>query len=71
LIPSPKFSGYPEIVRYLGTLVDYLRRELAKRPPANTAVDSVLLVSPNRSVYTVRVTDTGTLETTLEYETPP
>lgn len=71
MIPSPKFLDYPEITKYLGTLVDYLRRELAKRPPANTAVDSILLASPNGSVYTVRVTDIGTLETTLAYETPP
>lgn len=71
MIPSPKFGGAPEILRYLTTLVDYLRRELMKRPPANTAVDSILLASPNGSVYTVRVTDTGTLETSLAYETPP
>lgn len=71
MIPAPKFSDVPGVLRYLTTLVEYLRRELMRRPPANTAVDSILLASPNGSVYTVRVTDTGTLETTLAYEAPP
>lgn len=44
---------------------EFATRELNRRPATGTAVDSALLVSPNGSVYTVRVTDAGALVTEL------
>lgn len=56
------------IFSYLRELSKYLVREFRKRPEKDTAVDSVILVSPNGSVYTVRVDDAGALTTTLMYD---
>jgi|GEM_PF-6884289 len=70
MIPVPRFTGFPAVLDYLNILIKYLRKELDARPPQNTAVSSVLLASPNGSVYTVQVTDAGVLEAVLTYEAP-
>jgi hypothetical protein len=53
---------------YLRLLVKTLTAELARKMESRTAVDSVLLVSPNRSVYSVQVSDAGVLSTTKLFE---
>lgn len=50
---------------YLVNLSAFIQRELRRRPEAGTAVDSVLLQSPNNSVYQISVDDAGAIVSTL------
>lgn len=50
---------------YLESLTKFLDRELRRRPETGTAVNSVLLQSPNNSVYEVTVSNAGVLVITL------
>jgi hypothetical protein len=56
---------------YLTQLVRALNSGLSKMVTTESPVGSVLLVSPNGSVYTVKVTDAGVLETELVYDSTP
>lgn len=59
---DPNTRSY--LQRFIKSLVSQMSRKLdTERPSA-----SVLLASPNGSVYTVRVDDSGTLSTTLVYD---
>ncbi len=58
----------PTIMKWLQELSAYVLREFRRRNPP---VASVLLASPNGSVYSVEVTDAGMLTTTLVSAPPP
>lgn len=49
---------------FLTGLIGWITRELRARPLEGQPASSVLLVSPDRSVYSVTVGNTGTLSTT-------
>lgn len=53
---------------YLLRLVKQLSGAFDSRPAQNTGTGELLLVSPNGSVYSVKVTDAGVLQTTLKYD---
>jgi hypothetical protein len=53
---------------YLYELVNVLTKAFAEKQSRNTAQPSVLLASPNGSVYTVTVTDAGVITSTLVYD---
>lgn len=50
---------------YLMLLIKQLTGALLARPPKEQPQGSILLASPNGSVYTVTVTDAGVLTATL------
>lgn len=53
---------------YLLRLVKQLSSAFDDRPAQNTGRDELLLVSPNGSVYSVKVTDAGAIQTTLKFQ---
>lgn len=53
---------------YLIRLIQALTQALDRRTERDVPEGSVLLVSPNGSVYTVAVADDGTLTTELVYD---
>lgn len=69
-LPYP--PGFLDITirTYLANLVQALTLSLNAKYDRNTAQPSVLLASPNGSVYTVTVTDAGALTVTLTYDAP-
>ena len=67
-LPNPPGSLPVEIRSYLQTLVKAIMGADTFTVRTNVAVGSVLLASPNGSVYTVTVSDTGTLTTTLVHD---
>lgn len=67
-LPTPDRVTDASTKVYLLELVKSLTTRLRLDPGVNTAADSVLLASPSGSVYSVKVTDGGVLETTLVYE---
>lgn len=69
-LPFPPGTLENSVRAYLSLLVQQLTRALEEKQPRNTAQPSVLLASPNGSVYTVTVTDAGVLTTTLVYDAP-
>lgn len=69
-IPYPPGTVPAEVRGYLVNLVKAITNNTASAVRTNEAVGSILLASPNGSVYTVAVTDTGTLTTTLVYDAP-
>lgn len=62
--PVNKIDSWSTLTDYLRQLAVYLTKEFQRRPAPGTAVGSVLLASPNGSVYTVQVTDLGALTVT-------
>lgn len=52
-----------ELPLWVKDFSELMAEELYKRPPAGTAVGSVLLVSPSGIVYNVTVQDDGVLKT--------
>lgn len=56
------------IKTYLQRLIRQLTGLFEDRPDKNTPRDSVLLVSPSGSVYSVKVSDAGVLSTVQLYE---
>jgi len=64
-IPS---VGNTALETYLRALTNELDRRLRDKISQAAGVDSILLVSPSRKVYSVRVADDGTLSTTLVSE---
>lgn len=67
-LPAPDRVADASTKSYLMDLVKALTSRLRLDPGVNTAADSILLASPSGSVYSVKVTDGGVLETTLVYE---
>lgn len=63
--PVPAGLKDPAVTDYLQRLAVVLQRSDRNAVRTDTAVGSVLLVSPNGSVYTVGVADDGTVTTTL------
>ena len=61
--PLPTAEAFA-IQRYLRDFSQWVQDELRGKVPKDTAVGSVLLVSPAGKVYSVGVADDGTLETT-------
>lgn len=61
-IPS---VGNIALETYLRALTNELDRRLRDKISQAAGVDSILLVSPGRKVYSVQVADDGTLSTTL------
>lgn len=68
-LPNPPPLADQTLFTYLTTLVKNITQQ--SPPPGNTPKESILLVSPNRSVYSVEVTDAGVLQTTLIQEGTP
>lgn len=64
VIPNPPASLEPTTRGYLSVLVKSLLQILSTRLDVRSPVSSVLLASPNGSVYTVTVTDAGVLQAT-------
>jgi hypothetical protein len=62
-LPYPPSSIEIGVRSYLTNLVAALIRSDATKVDRNTAVGSILLASPNGSVYTVQVTDAGAITT--------
>lgn len=66
--PPPQIPQDPTlssaIATYLSALSNYIVRELRRRPIANTAQNSVLLLSPAGKIWEVKVSDAGVLSTT-------
>lgn len=65
-----RFPNIPQDIkasmqRYLQDLSSLLDREFKGRVPNTQGTSEVLLVSPSRKVYAVRVSDAGVLSTTL------
>lgn len=56
---------------YLTQLVRAILSGTSRMVTTESPVGSVLLVSPNGSVYTVKVTDAGVLTTELLYDSTP
>lgn len=54
-----------EVLEWARHLSEFIVVTLRKYVRKDTMQDSVLLASPNGSVYTVKVTDLGVLEVTL------
>lgn len=69
-LPVPPNSLEVGIRAYTMNLVKALNIVLQNKQSVNTAQPSVLLASPNGSVYTVTVTDAGVLQTALVYDAP-
>lgn len=67
-LPTPDEVKDPETRSYLMRLVKALTGAQSQAAGGNTAVASVLLASPNGSVYNVTVTDAGVIETELKYQ---
>jgi len=67
-IPSPPGTIPGEIRAYLMNLVKALTASDRYVVRSNVAVGSILLVSPNGSVYNVTVTDAGVLDTELLHD---
>jgi len=59
------------IKTYLTQLVRALNGSMSRMVTTESPVGSILLVSPNGSVYTVKVTDAGALVTELMYDSTP
>lgn len=59
--PDPNVFKNPLQLEYIRTLVDVLRRLDTDMVSTNTASPSVLLASPNGTVFRVTVADDGTL----------
>lgn len=55
---------------YLTNLANAITREFNRRPTPESPVSSVLLASPDGSVYSVAVTDAGVLTATKVYDAP-
>lgn len=66
-IPTPDTVTDAATKGYLLRLVKYLTDQFSTQPAVNTAAASVILASPNGSVYSVKVTDAGVLETELMF----
>lgn len=64
-LPKIPRTNDPALDKYLRDLSVAIQKELALKYSLTTPTDSVLLVSPDGSVYTVAVADDGTLNTTL------
>lgn len=56
------------LIRFLRDLSGMMDSELKQRVPNTQGTSEVLLVSPSRKVYAVRVDDSGVLSTTLVNE---
>lgn len=69
-LPFPPGTVPSEVRTYLATLVKALIGADKGVVRSNIAVGSILLVSPNGSVYNVKVTDAGALTTELMYDAP-
>lgn len=67
-LPNPPPLPDQTLFRFLQSLVRNITEQ--SPPPENTPKGSILLVSPNRSVYSVTVSDEGVLQTTLIQEGP-
>jgi len=75
--PAPKAQQPPRIPedvetvdgrrRFFNTLIEWMDREINRRHQIGTAQSSVLLTSPNGSVYEVKVSNAGVLSATLVY----
>lgn len=70
-----KLPNPPATIADRGVL-DYLQLLVKTLTPVvsedrNAPKQSVLLASPNGSVYSVTVTDAGALQTTLEFDNSP
>jgi hypothetical protein len=50
---------------FLGALIGALQRAFLSIVSKDTAVSHILLLSPNKSVYTISVSDTGVVQATL------
>lgn len=70
-LPAPDTTVPPAVKAYLDQLLKALHGTLTSVVSTNTPVGSILLVSPNGSVYSVKVTDAGALVTEIVYDTTP
>lgn len=66
--PSPRITKSPEftepgISRHFDRVALDVSRELSARPTRTEAVDNILLISPNGTVYKVTVSNAGVLTT--------
>lgn len=62
ITPAPDFKE-AGLKPYFDTLNNDVRRELMARSVRTEPVDSILLISPNKTVYKITVSDTGVLST--------
>lgn len=65
--PAIPINLSPELRRWLRDFSTSLDHELRPYVRNDVAVGSILLVSPNGSVYSVAVADDGTLNTTAVF----
>lgn len=64
-LPLPANITDQPTADYLRTLINVIQNEMDKKLSSESGVASVLLVSPNGSVYNVTVNNAGALTTTL------
>lgn len=67
-LPTPDAAVPKEVRGYLIRLIQSIMISLDDKTDRNVPQASVLLASPNGSVYTVRVADDGTLTTEIVYD---
>lgn len=67
-IPPPPPAMDPTVRNYMTVVVRSVLSALAEKLDRRSPTDSILLASPNGSVYTVKVADDGTLITELAYD---
>jgi len=67
-LPTPPLYLDGDTRTYLTMLISSLARVLGRKLDVSVPVASVLLASPNGSVYTVKVADDGSLQTELLYD---
>ena len=60
----------PEDRRFMRELIDAIGKELERRAPIGEAIEERLLFSPNGSVYSLQVSDIGTVVVTPKYVVP-
>lgn len=67
--PPPGTDMDPSIIKHLRDLNVVLQRELSDRP-RNNEVTRLLLLSPNGSLWEIKVADDGTLTTEALFTQP-
>ena len=67
-IPAPPPAMEPVTRNYMTVVVRSILSALAEKLDQRSPAGSILLASPNGSVYTVKVADDGSLVTELVYD---
>lgn len=66
--PQIPADSKPELYRFFRDIFQVLDQQFRVRVPNTEGAQEIVLVSPGRKVYSVRVADDGTLSTTLMNE---